>query len=111
MVVKHFLILMQNNTVLRYLSKKFYFMLRYFSWILYSVLIGLCIASDKELGYWHDGPGTIPGVGGDENFLHSLVTGPRVHSTFCKLRTGAFSGVKTAESRASHRTSSYFRDC
>ena len=31
-------------------------------------------SSDKALGYWLDGPGSIPGVGGVAIFLHSFVS-------------------------------------
>ena len=34
-----------------------------------------------------------------------------VHSAFCKMSTGAFQGVKTAERRTSHPTSSKYHHC
>ena len=65
-------------------------------------------SSGKALGYGLDGPGSIPGVGGGGDFssLLRVQTGPGVHSTSYKMSTGGFPGVKAAERRTSHPTSS-----
>ena len=65
--------------------------------------------SGVSLGYEVDGSGSIPGVGGVTIFFSLLVeAGPGVHSTSCKMSSGAFSGIKTVERGASHPTSSYY---
>ena len=38
-------------------------------------------SSSKALGYGLDGPGSIPGVGGVENFLHSFMSRLVLEST------------------------------
>ena len=53
-------------------------------------------------------PGSIPDVGGGEDFSSHLrvQTDPVVHSTSYNMSTGAFPGSKGAERRTSHPTSS-----
>ena len=74
-----------------------------------TVICGPGSSSGKALGYGLDGPGSILGVGGGGDF-YSLVrvqTGPAVHSASYKMSTGGFPlGVKAAECRTSHPTSS-----
>ena len=61
-------------------------------------------SSDKALGYEQDGPDSIPGW--SISSLFRVKTGPGIHSTSCKMSNGAFPGIKTAERRTSHPTSS-----
>ena len=62
-------------------------------------------SSGKALGYGLDGLGV--GGGGDFSSLLRVQTGPGVHSTSYKMSTGEFPrGVKAAERRTSHPTSS-----
>ena len=65
------------------------------------------------LGYGLDGPGSIPGVGVVEIFLHSFVSRLALGSTQPPIKCvpGNFSGVKAAERRTSHPTSSLCRGC
>ena len=66
-------------------------------------------SSGKSLGCGLDGPGSIPGVGGGGDFSSHLPvqTGPGVHSTSYKNEYQGISlGVKAAELRTSHPTSS-----
>ena len=61
-----------------------------------------------------DGPGSIPGVGGDGEYspFFRAHTGPGVYSASYKMipRGGGLSpGVKAAERRTSHPTASYCR--
>ena len=65
-------------------------------------------ASGKALRYGLDGPGSIPGAGGMEIFLHSFVSRLVLGSTQPPIKSvpGNFSGVKAAERRTSHPTSS-----
>ena len=62
----------------------------------------------KMLGYGLDGPHSIPGVGGVEIFLHSFVSRLALGSTKPPINEyrGISLGVKAAERRTSHPTSS-----
>ena len=63
-------------------------------------------SSGKALGNRLDSLGSIPGVG-DFSSLLCVQTGPEVYSASYEMSTGDFPGVKAAERRASHLTSSY----
>ena len=65
-------------------------------------------SSGKSLGYGLDGPDSIPTIGGLEIFLHSFVSRLALGSTQSpvKLVSGLSPGVKVAEPRVSHPTSS-----
>ena len=65
-------------------------------------------SSGKVLGYGLDGPGSIPGVGGVEIFLHSFVSRLALGPTQPPIKwvPGNFPEVKAAERRTSHPTSS-----
>ena len=64
--------------------------------------------SGKALSYRLDNPDSIPSGGDVKNFLHSFLCkiGPGAHSTSYKMSTWVFPGVKMAECRTRHLTSS-----
>ena len=66
-------------------------------------------SSGKALGCGLDGPGSIPGVRGVEIFLHTFVSRLVLGSTQPPIKNeyrGISPGVKAAERRTSHPTSS-----
>ena len=65
------------------------------------------VLNTSAIDYGLDCPGSIPGIGGVEIFSLLLVqTDPGVHSASYKMSIGAFPGVKAAERRTSHHSSS-----
>ena len=67
---------------------------------------GPCGLSVKALGYGLDDPSSIPGAEDGDFFLLRVQIGPRTHLASCKMITGAFLGIKSAERMGSHPTSS-----
>ena len=71
-------------------------------------MVGQLAQEVRRLATGLNGQGSILGVGGSGDFssLFRSETGPGEHSASNKMSTGAFPGVKTAELRISHPTSS-----